>query len=82
MRSARPSLCGCHHAYQLGKSLPMDAPGLGKCEGLIAARLGMEKRSNFIKDVTETRGGSEGFEPIRGWVPLFDAPVVLLQMIV
>jgi len=60
----------------------MDAPALGKREGLIAARLGTEKRSNLIKDVTGTRGGSEGFEPVRGSVPLFDFPMVLLQMIV
>jgi hypothetical protein len=50
----------------------MDAPALGKRAGLVAVRLGVEKRSDLIEDATETRGGGEGVEPTRGPVPFPD----------
>ena len=60
----------------------MDAPALRKREGLVAVRLGAEKASDLIKDATETCGGGEGFEAAHGPVALFNAPMVLLEMIV
>jgi hypothetical protein len=60
----------------------MDAPALRKWEGLVAVRLGAEKRSDLIKDTTETRSCGKGFEPSGGPRALFNAPVVLLQMII
>jgi hypothetical protein len=60
----------------------MDAPALRKREGLVTVQLGTEKRSQLIKEATETRGGGEGFEPICGPVPLLDAPMVLFDMVV
>jgi hypothetical protein len=60
----------------------MNAPALLKREGLVAVSLRAEKGSDFIKDATEARGGGEGFEPARGPVPLLNAPMVLLDMVV
>jgi hypothetical protein len=45
-------------------------------------RLGAEKCADLIKDAAEASSRGKGFEPARGPVPLFNAPMVLFQMIV
>jgi hypothetical protein len=60
----------------------MDAPALGEREQLVPLTLRAEKGSNLIKGVTDTCGGREGFEPVRGPVPLFNAPMVLFHKII
>jgi hypothetical protein len=60
----------------------MDSPALLKREELVAVRLGAEKSANLIEDATEPCSRGEGFESARGPVPLLDAPMVLLDIIV
>jgi hypothetical protein len=45
-------------------------------------RLGTEKGAGFIKEATKARGTTALFEPIHGTVALFNAPMVLLHMII
>jgi hypothetical protein len=66
----------------MGTSLSMDAPALLKREGLVAVGLGAEKRAELIKDATEPSSRGKGFEPSGGPITLFNAPMVLLQMII
>jgi hypothetical protein len=75
-------LCRCDDAHQSGKSLLMGAPSLRQREALVAVRLRAEKRADFLEAATKAHGGGEGFESARGPVALFDAPMVLLQMVV
>ena len=60
----------------------MDVPAVRKRESLVAVRLGTEECSNLIKGTAERRSGGEAFESARGPVALFDAPMVLLHMVV
>src|SRR5262249_32981727 len=60
----------------------MDAPALLKREGLVAVRLGAENASDLIKDATETCGGGERWGPGHGPVALFNAPMVLRQLLI
>jgi hypothetical protein len=60
----------------------MDVPAVRKRERLVAVRLGAEECADLIKDKAKPPGCDEGFEPSRGPVPLLNAPMVLLQMIV
>jgi hypothetical protein len=58
----------------------MGAPAL--CEGkrMVTPRLGPQKGAYFVKDATETRSGTEGFEPTHRPIALLNGvPVVLEQ---
>jgi hypothetical protein len=45
-------------------------------------RLRPEEGTDFVEDATEACRGGEGFEPTHGPRALFDAPVILFQMVV
>jgi hypothetical protein len=40
-----------------------------------------EKRADLIKDATETCSCGKGFEPTGGAITLFNAPMILLQVV-
>ena len=75
-------LCCCDHAHHVGKSLAMEVPVLRQREGLVAVRLGAEKRADVVEDAAEACSRSKRFAPSGGSVALFDAPMVLLQPVV
>jgi hypothetical protein len=45
-------------------------------------RLRPQRGPDLVEEATEACSGAEGFEPTRGPIALFDAPMVLLQMII
>jgi hypothetical protein len=70
-------LCRRDYSHQVGKALSIDAPALRQREGLVAVRLGAQKRADLIKDAAEVSSRGKGFEPAHGLVPLLDTPMVL-----
>jgi hypothetical protein len=75
-------LCRRHYSHHVGETRSIDAPALRQREGLVAVRLGAEKRSDFIKDAAEVSSRGQSFNPAHGLVPLLDTPMVLFYMIV
>jgi hypothetical protein len=45
-------------------------------------RLRSQRGPDLVEEATEACGGDEGFEPTRGPIALFDAPMILLQKII
>ena len=60
----------------------MDRPALRERELLVMTRLGPQECTDLIEQATEAPGRIEAFEPTRGPVPPFDAPMILLQVVV
>jgi hypothetical protein len=49
----RLALCRRDDSHHVGKTLSMDAPALRQREGLVAVRLGADKRADLIKDASD-----------------------------
>ena len=60
----------------------MNAAALCEGETLVVTRPRSEKGADLVEEATEARSGAERFEPARGTVPLLNAAMVLLQMVV
>jgi hypothetical protein len=75
-------LCCGHQAHQLGKSLLMSGSALLQGERLIAVRLGAEKRTHLVEQSAEACSRGVTLEPTHRPIPLFDAAMILLQMVI
>ncbi len=71
-----------HQAHELGESLLMNGSPLLKGEELIAVRLRAEKRTHLVEQAAEARSRSAMFESAHRPVPLFDASMILLQVVI
>ena len=60
----------------------MNAAAFCEGEALAGTRLRSEKGADLVEEATEARSGAERFEPARGTVPLLNAAMVLLHMVV
>jgi hypothetical protein len=71
-----------HQAHQLGESLLMNGSALLKGEGLVAVGLGAEKGSHLVEQAAEARRRGAMSEPAHRPITLFDAAMILLQLII
>jgi hypothetical protein len=60
----------------------MSGSVLPQGEGLMAVRLGAEKRPHLVEQAAEARGRGALFEPAHRPIPLFDAAMILLQVVI
>jgi hypothetical protein len=82
VRPVDVGLCCRHQAHQLGESLLMSRAALLQGEGLIAVRLGAEKRTHLVEQAAEARSRGAMFESAHRPIPLFDASMILLQVVI
>ena len=60
----------------------MDAAAFCEGEVLVVTRLRPEKGTDLVEDTTEACCGGEGSKPARRAIPLFNAPMILFQMVI
>jgi hypothetical protein len=60
----------------------MDAAAFCEGEVLVVTRPRPEKGTDLVEDATAACGGGEGSQPARRAIPLFNAPMILLQRVV
>ena len=60
----------------------MDGSSLLEGKALVAMRLGTEKGSYFVEQATEAHSRGAVFEPTHRPIALFDASMILLQMVI